>query len=115
MEPDDPRPTTGHHNDPEHQNEDTNTHKTHPQAGPSPARKIRVKAVHRRDTFRAHPATVEAVQTSPVEIITGATISKVVGADSVELVEIALGDEVRTVPCQRIIAGWGSPRTSGHC
>ncbi|HVV11252.1 NAD(P)/FAD-dependent oxidoreductase [Amycolatopsis sp.] len=66
-----------------------------------------VTVVHRRDTFRAHPSTVEAVRASPVEVITGATVSKVVGADSVELVEIARGEEVRTLPCQRIIAALG--------
>jgi thioredoxin reductase (NADPH) len=66
-----------------------------------------VTMVHRRNTFRAHPTTVAAVQGSTVEIVTDAQVSKVVGDGRVESVEIRCGDEVRTVPCQRIIAALG--------
>ncbi|NKQ55470.1 NAD(P)/FAD-dependent oxidoreductase [Amycolatopsis sp. K13G38] len=66
-----------------------------------------VTLVHRRSTFRAHPTTVAAVRASPVEIITDAQVSTVVGNGSVESVEITCGDEVRAVPCQKIIAALG--------
>ncbi|HVW43400.1 MAG TPA: NAD(P)/FAD-dependent oxidoreductase [Amycolatopsis sp.] len=66
-----------------------------------------VTLVHRRSTFRAHPTTVAAVRASPVRIVTDAQVSKVAGTDSVESVEITRGDEVRAVPCQKIIAALG--------
>jgi thioredoxin reductase (NADPH) len=66
-----------------------------------------VALVHRRDTFRAHPSTVSAVRETDVEIITGAQVSKVLGSDAIEAVEVSVGDEVRTLPCQRIIAALG--------
>ncbi|GAA3522711.1 NAD(P)/FAD-dependent oxidoreductase [Amycolatopsis ultiminotia] len=66
-----------------------------------------VTVVHRRDTFRAHPGTVAAVRASPVEIVTGAQVTKVIGHEAVESVEITHGDEAWTSPCQRIIAALG--------
>jgi thioredoxin reductase (NADPH) len=66
-----------------------------------------VTVVHRRDTFRAHPATVAAVRASPVEITTGAQVSKVLGGEAIERVEITRGDEAWTLSCQRIIAALG--------
>jgi thioredoxin reductase len=66
-----------------------------------------VALVHRRDTFRAHPSTVSAVRETEVEIITGAQVSKVLGGDAIEAVEVSVGDEVRTLSCQRIIAALG--------
>ncbi|MFJ8812930.1 NAD(P)/FAD-dependent oxidoreductase [Amycolatopsis thermoflava] len=66
-----------------------------------------VTLVHRRSTFRAHPTTVSAVRASPVEIVTDAEVSKVAGDGRVELVEISLGEEVRSIPCQKIIAALG--------
>ncbi len=67
-----------------------------------------VTLVHRRETFRAHPTTVSAVQASDVEVITNAQVSKVIGNGAIESVEITRADDtVRTVPCQRIIAALG--------
>ncbi|MGH3437545.1 MAG: NAD(P)/FAD-dependent oxidoreductase [Sciscionella sp.] len=67
-----------------------------------------VTMVHRRDTFRAHPATVAAVRASDVEIITSAQISKVAGNGSIAAVEVTdSAKQVRTMPCQKIIAALG--------
>ncbi|MGQ4615588.1 FAD-dependent oxidoreductase [Nocardia sp. R7R-8] len=67
-----------------------------------------VTLVHRRDTFRAHPATVAAVRTSDVEVVTNAEVRRVLGNGGIDAIEIAIdGGAVRTVPCQRIIAALG--------
>ncbi|MGH3950420.1 MAG: NAD(P)/FAD-dependent oxidoreductase [Pseudonocardiaceae bacterium] len=67
-----------------------------------------VTLVHRRDSFRAHPTTVSTVRDSDVEIITNAQVSKVAGNGVIESVEITNADkQVRTMPCQRIIAALG--------
>ncbi|KAA9164436.1 NAD(P)/FAD-dependent oxidoreductase [Amycolatopsis acidicola] len=67
-----------------------------------------VTLVHRRDTFRAHPATVSAVQASDVEIITNAQISAVHGTGAIDGVEVSTtGGAVKTLPCQKIIAALG--------
>jgi ferredoxin/flavodoxin---NADP+ reductase len=66
-----------------------------------------VTLVHRRDTFRAHPATVAAVRASTVDIVTNAEVSRVSGNGVPDAVEITAGGTTRTVPCQRIIAALG--------
>lgn len=66
-----------------------------------------VTLVHRRDTFRAHPATVAAVRASTVDIVTSAEVSRVTGHGVPDAVEITAGGTTRTVPCQRIIAALG--------
>lgn len=63
--------------------------------------------VHRRETFRAHPATVAAVRASTVDIVTNAEVSRVSGNGVPDAVEITAGGTTRTVPCQRIIAALG--------
>lgn len=68
-----------------------------------------VTLVHRRESFRAHEATVAAVRSTDVDIITSAQLTQVIGDGHIEAVEIEHGPErtVRTVPCQRIIAALG--------
>jgi ferredoxin/flavodoxin---NADP+ reductase len=66
-----------------------------------------VTLVHRRETFRAHPATVAAVRSSTVDIVTNAEVSRVSGNGVPVAVEITAGGTTRTVPCQRIIAALG--------
>jgi thioredoxin reductase (NADPH) len=67
-----------------------------------------ITLVHRRDTFRAHPATVAAVTASGVEVLTNAHIRKVLGDGSIHGVEIATDDGgVRQLNCQRIVAALG--------
>jgi thioredoxin reductase len=67
-----------------------------------------VTLVHRRDSFRAHPTMVSAVQDASVEIITNAQVSKVTGNGVIDSVEVTDSDkQVHTVSCQRIIAALG--------
>lgn len=67
-----------------------------------------VTLVHRRATFRAHPATVAAVAESGVEVLTNAQIRKIHGNGSIQAVEIATDDGViRELSCQRIVAALG--------
>jgi ferredoxin/flavodoxin---NADP+ reductase len=67
-----------------------------------------VTLVHRRAKFRAHEHTVELVRRSSAEIITDAQVSKMLGADTVEAVEITLADgSATTRPAQAVIAALG--------
>ncbi|MFF6785256.1 FAD-dependent oxidoreductase [Streptomyces sp. NPDC012510] len=68
-----------------------------------------VTLVHRRDAFRAHPATVTAVQALGVEIITEAELTDVVGDErGLAAVEITQRDgRAHRLSCQRIIAALG--------
>ncbi|MEO5653050.1 MAG: NAD(P)/FAD-dependent oxidoreductase [Marmoricola sp.] len=67
-----------------------------------------VTLVHRRDQFRAHQATVDAVLASDTEVITKAQVSALSGEHHVESVEITLADgEVLTRPAQSVVAALG--------
>lgn len=67
-----------------------------------------VTLVHRRDAFRAHQATVDAVLASDVEVITKAQVTRLVGETSVGSVEITTNDgEVLTRPADAVIAALG--------
>ncbi|MFF6804837.1 FAD-dependent oxidoreductase [Streptomyces sp. NPDC012616] len=68
-----------------------------------------VTLVHRRDAFRAHPATVAAVQALGVEIITEAELTGAVGdGRRLEAVEITQRDgRTHRLSCRRIIAALG--------
>ncbi|MFB9311959.1 NAD(P)/FAD-dependent oxidoreductase [Nocardioides plantarum] len=66
-----------------------------------------VALVHRRDAFRAHERTVQEVRASSVEIITQAELSAIRGATTVESVDITVGDQTVTRPCQAIVAALG--------
>jgi ferredoxin/flavodoxin---NADP+ reductase len=67
-----------------------------------------VTLVHRRDSFRAHPSTVDAVLGAGVEVLTNAQLSNVFGDGAIEGVEVIHGDrQVKTLPCQKIIAALG--------
>ena len=58
-----------------------------------------VTLVHRRDEFRAHQATVDAVLAGRTEVITKAQVTALVGEHHVESVEITTNDgEVLTRP-----------------
>ena len=64
--------------------------------------------VHRRDQFRAHQATVDAVLAGKTEVITKAQVTALVGDDQVEKVEITLEDgEVVSRPAQAVVAALG--------
>lgn len=67
-----------------------------------------VTLVHRRDQFRAHQATVDAVLVSRTEVITKAQVSALQGEHHVESVEITTNDgEVLTRPAQAVVAALG--------
>ena len=67
-----------------------------------------VTIVHRRDRFRAHQATVDAVLASQTEVITNAHVSKLAGEGVLEQVEITTKDgEVLTRPAQAVVAALG--------
>ncbi len=67
-----------------------------------------VTLVHRRDKFRAHQATVDAVMASDTEIITKAQVTALNGEHHVESVEITTNDgDVITRPAQSVVAALG--------
>ncbi|HJQ45091.1 MAG TPA: NAD(P)/FAD-dependent oxidoreductase [Amycolatopsis sp.] len=66
-----------------------------------------VTLVHRRETFRAHPATVAAVHTTDVGVLTNAEVTKVLGNGSIEGVEVTVGGRTTALRCQKIIAALG--------
>ena len=67
-----------------------------------------VTLVHRRDAFRAHQRTVDAVRASSVEVVTRAQVTALRGGDRLEEVEITVdGEEPRARPCQALVAALG--------
>lgn len=66
-----------------------------------------VTLVHRRDAFRAHERTVEAVRSSSVEIVTKAEVSALHGNGTVESVDITVDGETSTRPAQAVVAALG--------
>jgi thioredoxin reductase (NADPH) len=66
-----------------------------------------VTLVHRRDAFRAHQRTVDAVQALPVEILTRAEVTALSGDPILESVEIDVDGRVVTRPCQALVAALG--------
>jgi thioredoxin reductase len=67
-----------------------------------------VTLVHRRAAFRAHAHTVAQIHASSVEVITDTEVSKVLGSDRIESVELTLKDgTVLTKPAQAVIAALG--------
>lgn len=67
-----------------------------------------VTLVHRRDQFRAHRATVDAVLAGRTEVVTRAQVTRLLGEHHVEAVEITTADgEVLTRPAQAVVAALG--------
>ena len=67
-----------------------------------------ITLVHRRDAFRAHAGTVEAVKASPkVEIVTKAEVSAINGNGTVESIDITVDGELTTRPAQAVVAALG--------
>ena len=67
-----------------------------------------ITLVHRRDKFRAHQATVDAVLAGSTEVITQAQVTALQGEHHVEAVEITTTDgEVSTRPAQSVVAALG--------
>jgi ferredoxin/flavodoxin---NADP+ reductase len=67
-----------------------------------------IALVHRRDAFRAHERTVQAVRDSSVEIITRAQVTGLFGDPTVSEVEITVdGQEPVRRPAQAVVAALG--------
>jgi thioredoxin reductase (NADPH) len=67
-----------------------------------------VTIVHRRDRFRAHAASVAAVQALPVEIVVNAQLDRVRGDGRVTGVEVTVrGEGTRVLPADTIVAALG--------
>jgi ferredoxin/flavodoxin---NADP+ reductase len=67
-----------------------------------------ITLVHRREGFRAHQATVDAVLASDTEVIVNAQVTRLSGQDRVEEVEITTtAGEVSTRPAQAVVAALG--------
>ena len=66
-----------------------------------------VTLVHRRDAFRAHQRTVDAVRASSVEILTKAEVTALHGNGVVESVDLIVDGEATTRPAQAIVAALG--------
>jgi thioredoxin reductase len=68
-----------------------------------------VTLVHRRDTFRAHRATVDKVLASTVTVLTNATVARLVGDGSLQAVEVqhVKDGTTSTVPAQAVVAALG--------
>ena len=67
-----------------------------------------VVLVHRRDRFRAHQATVDAVMEGSTEVIVNAQVTALRGEHHVESVEITTKDgEVHERPAQSVVAALG--------
>ncbi|WP_028638126.1 NAD(P)/FAD-dependent oxidoreductase [Nocardioides sp. URHA0032] len=66
-----------------------------------------VTLVHRRDAFRAHQRTVEAVRSSSVEIVTRAEVSALKGNGVLESIDITVDGEVTNRPAQAVVAALG--------
>ena len=67
-----------------------------------------ITLVHRRDAFRAHERTVQAVRDSKVEIITKAQVTGLFGEPTVAEVEITVdGEEPVRRPAQAVVAALG--------
>ena len=66
-----------------------------------------VTLVHRRDAFRAHQRTVDAVRSSSVEIVTKAEVSALRGNGHLESVEITVDGEATERPAQAVVAALG--------
>lgn len=66
-----------------------------------------ITLVHRRDAFRAHQATVEAVKAGPTRIITNAQVSEIRGDDWIAEVDVTTADGTETLKADAVIAALG--------
>lgn len=66
-----------------------------------------ITLVHRRDAFRAHQATVEAVKAGPTRIITNAQVSAIRGEDWIAEVDVTTPEGTETLKADSVIAALG--------
>ena len=65
-----------------------------------------VALVHRRAAFRAHPHSVEVMRETSVQVITDAQVTAVLG-DPVSEVQVSVGGQLTSLPCDRLVAALG--------
>jgi thioredoxin reductase (NADPH) len=66
-----------------------------------------VTLIHRRAQFRAHPHSVDLLRASSVEMLTDAQIAAVRGDPDVSEVDVQVAGELRTLPCDKLVAALG--------
>ncbi|HEY0485345.1 MAG TPA: NAD(P)/FAD-dependent oxidoreductase [Mycobacteriales bacterium] len=66
-----------------------------------------VTLVHRRETFRAHEATLESLRRSTVEIVTNAQVTAAAGVGWLDSVVVSEPTAKRSLPCQGLVAALG--------
>src|SRR5581483_4312940 len=66
-----------------------------------------VTVVHRRAEFRAHPHSVELLKASSVAMLTDAQVAAVRGEPGVSEVDVDVAGEIRTLPCDKLVAALG--------
>ncbi|MGZ4468089.1 MAG: NAD(P)/FAD-dependent oxidoreductase [Nocardioidaceae bacterium] len=69
-----------------------------------------VTVVHRREAFRAHPASVERMRgCAGVEVVVNAQVTALEGGDVVEKAHVTVKgeDAPRLLPCQKVVAALG--------
>ncbi|MDP9118334.1 MAG: NAD(P)/FAD-dependent oxidoreductase [Actinomycetota bacterium] len=66
-----------------------------------------VTVIHRRAEFRAHPHSVELLRASTVEMLTDAQVAAVRGVEAIVEVDVDVAGEVRTLPCDKLVAALG--------
>jgi thioredoxin reductase (NADPH) len=66
-----------------------------------------VTLVHRRAQFRAHPHSVDLMTASSVEVLVNAQIAGVRGDPDISEVDIDVAGELRTLPCEKLVAALG--------
>ncbi|KAA9166432.1 NAD(P)/FAD-dependent oxidoreductase [Amycolatopsis acidicola] len=66
-----------------------------------------VTLVHRRERFRAHAASVTAVEESGARILTNAEVSALTGAETVAEAHVRIGDTVEVLKVDSVVAALG--------
>jgi thioredoxin reductase len=68
-----------------------------------------VTVVHRREAFRAHPASVAAIRGADIEILVNAQVTALEGGDTIEKarVQVEGEDGPRMLACQKVVAALG--------
>ncbi|MGH3356346.1 MAG: NAD(P)/FAD-dependent oxidoreductase [Nocardioidaceae bacterium] len=66
-----------------------------------------VTLVHRRQRFRAHAATVDAVHACGADVLTDAQVTRIDGNAQIEKVEVTRKDGSIELPAQRVVAALG--------
>lgn len=73
-----------------------------------------VTLVHRREAFRAHHGTLQALRATDVRVMTNAQVTETIGDDALEAVVVSVkGEQPQTLPCQRLVAALGFTASLG--